>query len=157
MEPLTAISQLVGIGKVIADYFKKHPDKELASPALTLLPLIAQLQSEYAQLEKENRELRAKTDTAARWRATRAKLKFEDSAYWLVEEGSKDGPFCPTCADADEKLVRLMPNPVKAKGVLTCNIHKDTPFYTSEYKHPGPALAIGSVEGTFSRRNLRGF
>ncbi len=136
MEPIAVGTQLLGLLDKLLEIAGKRKDPELSQQTVALIRLASQLQSENIALTNENLELRRKADRAEEWRAIREKLKFEDGAYWFVEDGRKDGPFCPTCADVDEKRVRLHSSPVKAKGTLYCHVHKDVTIYTREYEPP---------------------
>jgi hypothetical protein len=141
MEPVTLVTQLLSLWKTIGDLASKRKDSELSREMLAVLPLFTQLQAEVLKLQNENAELRAEDSRSEEWRRIKGRLRFDGTVYWLEKDGQKDGPYCPTCADANERLVRLISSPTKVKGVLDCNVHK-TSFYGQEYRAPGPAIAV---------------
>lgn len=143
VDPISVGTQLLGVLDKLLEMAGKRKDPELSQQIVSLIRLASQLQSENITLQNENLELRKKVDRAEEWRAIKAKLKFEDGAYWLVGDEHKDGPFCPTCADVDEKCVPLHPSPVKAKGTLYCHIHKDVTIYTKEFEPPKLEVRAG--------------
>ena len=76
-----------------------------------------------------NRALREKLDT-------RAALAFDGGHYWLRRDGREDGPFCPTCQDHNEKLVRLQ---AREPGAWLCNCC-DGFFPEASYSDPGSTI-----------------
>jgi hypothetical protein len=58
------------------------------------------MQKRIEELEVENKELHKQLET-------KGKLVAQDNMYWIEEEGKRDGPFCTSCWDSIDKLVRL--------------------------------------------------
>ena len=60
----------------------------------------------------------------------KADLVFEKSAYWIKkDDGSKEGPYCPTCWEKDNKVIHLLqqrPN----WDIWGCNLCKAVVFGT---------------------------
>lgn len=68
-----------------------------------LLEKMADLRDEIFSLREENRELKEKLS-----RRDNYNMVFEGTCYWDVkDDGTKDGPFCPTCWDKDRKAIRM--------------------------------------------------
>ncbi|HWN08256.1 MAG TPA: hypothetical protein VNO50_03135 [Pyrinomonadaceae bacterium] len=65
--------------------------------------------------------------------ALRERLQWEAPYYWVVNDSSKEGPFCQHCVDADSKQVRLQGN---GSGFWTCTVCKNT-YTDKDYKDPG--------------------
>lgn len=57
-------------------------------------------QNKIVKLEAENTELKTKLKI-------KEGLRYENNAYWLIEENKKDGPFCSRCWDVEKNTVRL--------------------------------------------------
>jgi hypothetical protein len=90
-------------------------------------------QSEVMDLQREVQALKQELET-------KRSLNVEDGVYWQIHQvagegpggepehyGHWDGPFCPTCFDADAKLVRLRDfgeARAKAKKIWRCDLHK---------------------------------
>ncbi|HLP57941.1 MAG TPA: hypothetical protein VK186_03890 [Candidatus Deferrimicrobium sp.] len=55
---------------------------------------------------------------------------YEKPFYWMVDGEKKDGPFCQTCYDSNEKLIRLQ---IIETGHWICNICKNL-YKDSSYK-----------------------
>ena len=57
--------------------------------------------------------------------AVKGKLQYEPPYYWLAEDENKDGPFCQSCYDKDNKFIRLYET-YDNKGVWNCKVCKNT-------------------------------
>jgi hypothetical protein len=72
-----------------------------------LLRKILTLQNEIMALSEENASLKAQNRTLQERLSLTAILSFRDNAYWRArDDGTEDGPFCSTCWDVDQRLVR---------------------------------------------------
>lgn len=79
----------------IKTYVELNPDEE----RMALLDLMDQV----SDLEEENRELRRENAELRERLASRKRLERVGGAYFLLEDdGSKTGPVCPQCYEADE-------------------------------------------------------
>lgn len=63
---------------------------------------LLEMQNKISELETENRNLKEKLEI-------KGQLVFENNAYWLVENGEKDGPYCSCCWDDNRKTIRMQP------------------------------------------------
>ena len=61
---------------------------------------VADVQQVVIEKEKAIRELEERLDV-------KAKLKWEQPYYWVVDGENREGPFCQRCYDKDGKLIRL--------------------------------------------------
>ncbi|MEW6688059.1 MAG: hypothetical protein AB1452_03100 [Pseudomonadota bacterium] len=68
---------------------------------------IMELRETALGLQEENLGLREKVRQLEDGLKIKQQLKFERTAYWLIDGQTKDGPFCQRCYDVDQKLVRL--------------------------------------------------
>jgi hypothetical protein len=59
----------------------------------------------------------------------------EESVYWKMKNGKREGPYCPNCYDAEGKEIHL--NPGATKGTYGCGTCQNS-FRTNEY-NPRPA------------------
>lgn len=92
---------------------------------------IMELRSGALELQEENLRLRERIRTLE-LEASRARaLIFEKEIYWMqLDDGRKDGPFCPRCYDDSKKLVRLHDG---RKRVAQCRWICLSCKYTSDY------------------------
>jgi hypothetical protein len=58
------------------------------------------------------------------------RYKYEETVCWKYDDdGNRDGPFCPNCADdGDERRL----NPGATRGTYSCVVHKSS-FWTAEF------------------------
>jgi hypothetical protein len=70
---------------------------------------ILDLQQEVLALVAENVELKAQLAAINEQLLRKQNLRFEYNAYWLGETlETSDGPFCATCWDTKQQLVRML-------------------------------------------------
>jgi regulator of replication initiation timing len=87
--------------KDVITLVQKADNLELVKQVLALQTDIMKMMDENRALKDENRSLREDLNV-------RRRLVFRNNAYWLpAEDGSEEGPFCATCRDGDNKLVRM--------------------------------------------------
>jgi hypothetical protein len=67
---------------------------------------ILDLQSDALKMVEDNGKLRDRIKELETAFAIKDTLTFEDNHYFVVKDGTKDGPFCTLCWDNDRKLVR---------------------------------------------------
>ena len=102
-----------------------------AANNLDLYKKLAELQNSVLSLQEENRELKEHLAKRDEHDATQKNLKHDGERYWLEKDGKKDGPFCHTCWDRDNKLVRMRKYE-KARGGYDfmcdfCGRHRNRP------------------------------
>ena len=95
---MAIFDELKSIGKILQEAGKIEQYQQILEAQQELLEMQKQIQN----LEKENTELKEKLKI-------KESLIYENNAYWISNEGKKDGPFCSRCWDADKNLVRLHP------------------------------------------------
>jgi hypothetical protein len=61
-------------------------------------------------------------------------LVFEETVYWKLEDGQREGPYCPVCFDERQKTIHL--NPGATKGTYGCGICRNS-FRTAEHENRG--------------------
>ena len=75
---------------------------------LELVKQVLALQADIMKMMEENRALRDEVRELKGQLHTKVNLIFRDNTYWLPkDDGTEDGPFCSTCHDSEQKLVRL--------------------------------------------------
>ncbi len=72
---------------------------------------IAELISALADAKIEAAENAEKIAELTQLLKSKSKMLFEGRLYYrILDEGRKEGPFCPICFDKDDKAIRLQPN-----------------------------------------------
>lgn len=72
---------------------------------------IAELISALADAKIEAAENAERISELERLLKNKSEMLFEGRLYYrILDGGNKDGPFCPTCFDKDDKGIRLQPN-----------------------------------------------
>ena len=64
----------------------------------------------------------------------KANLQYEAPYYWLMDGESKDGPYCQSCQDKEQMLVRLQNH---GKGDWRCKVCNNM-FEDGDYPSPMP-------------------
>jgi hypothetical protein len=96
-----AAMSILETAKDVITLVQKADNLELVKQVLALQSDIMKMMDENRALKDENRALREELHV-------KQKLVFRNNAYWLPNEGgSEEGPFCATCRDGDNKLVRM--------------------------------------------------
>ncbi|WKZ32125.1 MAG: hypothetical protein QY316_09420 [Thermodesulfobacteriota bacterium] len=86
--------------KDVVKLVKEIDNIELYRKILDLQSELMDVLQELGELKKENASLKELLER-------RESLKYENNAYWRDLNGKKEGPFCATCHDTKELLVRL--------------------------------------------------
>lgn len=87
--------------KTVVEVIQRSNDMDLYKRILDLQASIIQLSEENLKLRQEKAVLKEKS-------RIRQSLIFKNNVYIIeLEKGGYDGPFCPTCWDSKEQLVRL--------------------------------------------------
>ena len=93
-------------------------------------------QRELLDMQAENNALRAKISDLQAHQQTAQHMHYEQNVYWRRPpgQGIADGPFCPRCFDADQKVVRLMTGKGRRPTCQNCKS-----IFVSDYE--GPVIA----------------
>lgn len=106
---------IVEHAKEIADLIRKYNDLELYQKIVDLRDEIFSLREENIALRAKVKELETVEDIAPR-------LSRDGNVYYLSEpDGSKKGPFCMPCWDAERKLVNLLVKKDRWGTHIHCN------------------------------------
>ena len=89
------------------DTVKEMLDLALKAKNHDLYSRINEVSKDLIESQQENLALKKKVMELEQTLKTKESLKFEDHVYWLIEDGKKDGPYCPKCWDAESKMIRL--------------------------------------------------
>jgi hypothetical protein len=110
VEGIAAAKAAFEVSKVVLDLtrFPKLDIDTIHARLLELQGLILSAQMALGDLGEENRQLSHKLDDREALKELAKSLVFGYTVYWRdFGEESYDGPYCPTCWDADRKLIRL--------------------------------------------------
>jgi hypothetical protein len=69
---------------------------------------IVLLQTEVLELHDENHRLRREVAALTERMQLRERLVFERNFYWIVDDGERDGPYCPRCYDKEREPRRML-------------------------------------------------
>lgn len=75
---------------------------------MDLYKKVVDLQSDIVELTEERNKLREKNRVLKEKKNIKDRLRFDTNLYWLKEGSNEVGPFCASCMDSEEKLVRLI-------------------------------------------------
>jgi hypothetical protein len=84
----------------IVELLKKGSTIEAQEKIMELREGALSLQEENIKLREKIKELESKLNK-------KKEVVWESPYYWVVDDQSKDGPFCQQCYDRNEELIRL--------------------------------------------------
>ena len=94
--------------KEVVEFAKKLNEASILTVIAELNLECAELISEKADLTQQNAALREELAGLRQQLSAREKLAFEGNVYWKrKDDGSREGPFCPTCFHDKEKVVPM--------------------------------------------------
>ena len=91
---------IIGDLKDAADILKEANKIKEYQQILEVQEKLLEMQKRIAELEEENKKLIELNNI-------NNSLIVENNKYFLTKDDKKEGPFCMTCWDVDNKLVRL--------------------------------------------------
>jgi len=124
---LTSIKTATEIAKLIKDSGASLEQAEVKLQIANLINSLADAKIELAELQGEMNQLKDKLNQ-------RASVKWVKPYYMVQSDCGMEGPFCPTCYDNNEKLIRLQGSGRNGWSCLTCRGF----FRDSEYVTPSP-------------------
>ena len=95
------------------------------------------IREELLHLQEENQQLKRTIKGLEEKLNIKEKLIWEKPFYWIVENDSKDGPFCQKCYDSDQKLIRLQGGGNDIWKCLQCN----SVYYGPNYRPSKPVVS----------------
>jgi len=73
---------------------------------------LSEVQMEYAKLAEENAQLREERNALREEMRLREVMDYDENVCWKrQEDGSRVGPYCPTCWQGHQNLVRMEERP----------------------------------------------
>ncbi len=115
----TSLKAATEIAKFIRESDISLDKAETKMKLADLMSTLADIKMEMAEVQDELLKRDRSIATLQSQLSLKGKLVFEMPYYWLVDGQTKDGPFCATCNDKDNKQIRLIS--AKAKGLWSCN------------------------------------
>ena len=136
MPDIASVSAILSSVKTATEIAKMLKDSDLsfdkAETKLKLAELVSSLADaklEAAQLQELLLEKDKIIKDLQYAQSLKSKLIWKEPVYWLNENGKEDGPFCPQCYDANQKLIRLQTYDKEHWHCLTC----DKSFFGKNY------------------------
>ena len=103
-EYVTSIKAAWNLAKAIKTSADAIDDAQIKLQIAELISALADAKIEAAENAEKISELESLLKN-------KSKMIFQGRLYYRVlDDDMKEGPFCPTCYDKDEKTVRLQPN-----------------------------------------------
>ncbi|HUQ48943.1 MAG TPA: hypothetical protein VM053_11985 [Gemmatimonadaceae bacterium] len=95
---------------------------ELKMKIATLAEALADARLALLEVHSEIDGLRATIAEISAINVDRAHIEKRDNVYWINDEGSKHGPFCPRCFESDHKRMPVteMPHAMRQLGHYRC-------------------------------------
>ncbi len=122
---LASIKTATEIAKLIKDSGASLEQAEVKLQIANLISSLADAKIELAELQTEMNQLKDKLNQ-------RVSVKWVKPYYMMQSDAGTEGPFCPTCYDNNETMIRLQGSGCKGWSCLTCKGF----FKDSEYVDP---------------------
>ena len=116
-DPITTLGLTKTASAVVKEameFARNAKNTQLAEKLVDLYRDMISMAEANQELRKEIEVLKVRTGVAGRLR-----FDSEDGSYFLRNEQNEDGPFCGTCWDIDNRLVRK--SATGAYGMVICN------------------------------------
>ena len=131
MDPIRTFTSVVDLIKKARDVAKRLKDVEVQEILLDAQERALSLQEELLTIRAENTALKEKL-------SAKHHVTFDGQVYWSGEPGNPaNGPFCATCKDKDDKLVRMAD---RGNG-YTCCVVCGTCVENKKLPYPGLRLS----------------
>jgi len=140
---LTSIKTAADITKLIRDSDSSLERAETKLQLAELTSALADAKLEVTEIQQLLIDKDALIRSLQEQLSLRERLQWEAPYYRLVDDSSKEGPFCQHCFDADGKQVRLHGN---GSGFWRCTVCKNT-YTDKDYKDPGPPTIFAVARG----------
>ncbi len=137
-----ALTLLERVGKVV----KASTNLDAQEALVELRGALLSVKEENLAMREENLRLRMELESIRRAAITKSQIVFEYPNYYInLGDGTKDGPFCKSCKDKDEKLIRLTVR--KPDAAWHCDVCKNN-FETETQRR--------NIEAAIHRHNSSG-
>jgi len=134
---LTSIKAAADIARLIKDSDSSLERAESKLKLAELMSALADAKIEVTEIQQLLIDKDSQIRSLKEQLAVRDRLQWEEPYYWLINDSSKEGPFCQHCFDANGKLIRLQGY---SNGYWNCTACKN------DYKDKsdkGPELNFG--------------
>ena len=107
---------IIDTAKAIYELAKKGANMPLQEQLI-------QLREEALTLQEENIQLKETINGLKNDLKTKEQFEFDGSVYWqILDDTSREGPFCQRCYDVDEKLIRLQDHSYEDEQGMNCQL-----------------------------------
>lgn len=102
---------------------------------------IQKLQEQYLELHAENLEFRQELMELRNKLKEQEQMVFEEPFFYILDEGNKEGPYCPRCWQGGNKKCRVISTPASYGGTHQCQVcdtcfGEGRPMPTINYESP---------------------
>ncbi len=121
---MSILSTAIATVQKLREVSEKIKDAETNNLIADLNIALADLKMQFVTLREENMQLRKELQQAREQMDFRSKVVLKEGLYFLTEpvEGRPEGPYCPNCLDAEDKLILVtkVQGPFRDLGNLRC-------------------------------------
>lgn len=118
------LSTAIATVQKLREVSEKIKDAETNNLIADLNMALADLKMQFVTLQEENMQLRKELQQAGAQKDFRSKVILKEGLYFLTKpvEGRPEGPYCPRCLDAEDKLILVtkVQGPFRDLGNLRC-------------------------------------
>jgi hypothetical protein len=120
---LAGMTQVLNIGKTIED---QKVVTAINSAVVEITSKLIEAQRQIVAVQEENQRLREQLRALQDVNRLESLVSFHHGAYWTKrEDGSEEGPFCPSCWGLEKKLVYpSVSNSNVDPMELVCTLHE---------------------------------
>jgi len=117
----TSLKTATELAKIIKDSTNSLEQAEVKFKLADLLGALAEAKVDMAEVQELLIQKDKEISSLKKELETKGNINWEKPYYFLHSENAKEGPFCPTCYDKDNKLIRLQEFGNGCWKCLVCN------------------------------------
>lgn len=116
---LSSIKTAADLAKIIKDSSSSLEQAEVKFKLAELVGALAEAKMDIASIQELILDKEKEISVLKGLLEIKGKVTWEKPYYFLIEDGKKDGPYCPTCYDNHNKMIRLQD---EGNGCWRCHV-----------------------------------
>ena len=121
---MDGIKTAIEIAKNIQDGYGALKEAEVKLKIANLISELVDAKIDISDIQQELNDKNIEIKSLKDRLTIKGKIEFDSPYYWIINDGSKDGPYCQLCYDKDKRLIRLYNKGYK-KGGWVCKACKE--------------------------------
>lgn len=113
---MALVNSVIGLARNARDLAIQSNNTDVKDAVIGVYDAVLKGKNRVLELDEENRKLREKL-------AQRESVKYDPETTYYFKDDQPDSPFCPTCYDDKDKMIRLPKPHTDSSGIhRTCKV-----------------------------------